>query len=100
MSDFDNLAFHLEGGERINYEFDALIDYCENYIPEARPHFELMKQSLDKFYSEGRRLIPLIWAIRKEATNDGYHGQVQDQLDKLNPPTEPLQAYLLSVCDE
>lgn len=100
MSEFQSLAFRLEGGEPISFEFTELLDFCKRRVPEALPHFKVMEDALDTFFKEGRRLSPLIWVLHKEASNDGYRGQVRDALDKLTPPQDPMQNYLLSVSDE
>lgn len=100
MSEFQDLVFHLEGGERISAEFAELLKFCKVNAPEALPHFVVMEQALDIFFSEGKRLSPLIWTLHREASNDGYHGQVQDALHQLKAPEDPVQSYLLSVGDE
>lgn len=85
MSEFSNLTFILDGNS-LDFEFQALLDYCRDYAPEALSPFEKMRQAHDTFIAEGRRLEPLIWALHKDASNDGYSGQVQDALNKLSAP--------------
>jgi len=72
--------------------------------PEVIPHIESVINLIYQFKNDydkiAHPLYDLFKAIEWYHSSDWGIQSIYDELDKLSPPKDPVQAYLLQSCDE